>query len=112
MFAKPVFHQRDLRVLEAFSIREVLKWIKDCRHSNVIVESENALVVWAIQSKAESFSVVGIIVLDCIEFQFALHNIGVELSTAHYLAREVGSLFGLHVWGSSLYYSSERALAS
>lgn len=96
----------DPGIAEAYACREALLWIQSKGLSKVVIESDCAEVVKAIQGKTKRHNYVGRIVADCQHLQSSLHDISFscikrEANTcAHKLARLTRTDVGIGDWSS------------
>lgn len=70
---------RDQGTQEIFAIREALSWVKDSRLQNVIIESDCAMALSAMNDGLIFNSMYGSIVTNCISFLATLIDVRVCL---------------------------------
>lgn len=108
-FATQIVGRNDPEVLEALALREVLRWLKDRRRQNIVIDCDCATVVSAINSVTDSISAVGMIIQDCKPLLSTLNGVLVEFVrrsvnfATHYLTREANSVSELHIWSLTPY---------
>lgn len=107
-YFKKVEHVVDPLLLELYGIREALMWLKDLHRSYTIVESDCFLAVTAVNGNAEFHSSIGLVIDNCRSLLSALYQVRAEFvkwsanHSADVLAKALGSISDLHVWGCHL----------
>lgn len=98
----------DVRLAEGMAIREALSWLKSSHQNNVIIESDAAIMVHAINKGEQFDSAFGLVISDCNFLLASLTNVKVccirrsaNLSTDA-LARVAGSLHERRLWEGTL----------